>query len=55
MITARKAKPSDAHKGTEQKGEGKGREVTERPRAADTLLNEPQNPCPMFGTFRQAP
>lgn len=42
MITARKAKPSDVHKGTEQKGEGKGGEVTERPRAADTLLNEPQ-------------
>ena len=42
VITARKAKPSDVHKGTEQKGEGKGREVTKRPRAADTLLNEPQ-------------
>lgn len=29
-------------KGQRRKGEGKDREVTERPRAADTLLNEPQ-------------
>lgn len=29
-------------KGQSRKGEGKGEEVTERPRAADTLLNEPQ-------------